>query len=220
VPTCGQSWIPTLQPVVLSHWPACDPASPLEYDGFTTVGNFRGYGSIKYRDTLFGQKVHSLRTLITLPTLTAQKFLPALSIDAAEVKDLAALAANRWTVLVPEVCAPTPGKYRTFIQSSKAEIGIAKSGYVASRCGWFSDRSACYLASGRPVLAQETGFSGFLPSGEGLVAFETVEQAAAGADAIAADYRRHARAARALAERYFDSDVVLRRLLEETGALS
>jgi hypothetical protein len=217
VPTCGLRWIPTLPPVVLAHWPACDPASPCEFDGFTTVGNFRGYGSIEYRGTHYGQKVHSLRTLMTLPTLTAQQFMPALAIDPAEVKDLAALAANRWQVLDPARCAATPEQYGAFIRSSKAEIGIAKSGYVASRCGWFSDRSAGYLASGRPVLAQETGFSEFLPAGEGLVAFETVEQAAVGADAIAADYRRHARAARALAEKYFDSDVVLRRLLQETG---
>jgi hypothetical protein len=218
VPTCGVRWIPTFQPVVLDHWPACDPASPIEYDAFTTVGNFRGYGSVEYRGTHYGQKVHSLRALIALPTLTAQKFMPALAIDPAEAKDLAALAANGWQLLDPARCAGAPEQYQRFIQSSKAEIGIAKSGYVASRCGWFSDRSACYLASGRPVLAQETGFSRFLPTGEGLLSFETAEQAAEGADAIASDYPRHARAARALAEQYFDSDVVLRRLVAETGA--
>ena len=218
VPTCGLTWVPTFPPIVLSHWPACDPVAPREYDAFTTVGNFRGYGSVEYRGTHYGQKVHSLRTLMTLPALTAQKFMPALAIDPAEVKDLAALAANGWRLLDPGTCAPTPGHYQRFIQQSKGEIGIAKSGYVASRCGWFSDRSAAYLVSGRPVLAQETRFGDVLPTGEGLVSFETAEQAAAGADAIAADYPRHARAARALAEQYFDSKVVLRRLLEQTGA--
>jgi len=145
--------------------------------------------------------------------------LPALSIDPAEVKDLAALAANGWRLLDPARVAASPTEYRSFVEGSLAEIGIAKSGYVVSRCGWFSDRSACYLASGRPVLAQETGFSDYLPCGEGLLGYETVEQAAAGADAIAADYPRHARAARAIAERYFDSDRVLDHLLREIGAM-
>ena len=111
--------------------------------------------------------------------------------------------------------AGTPADYRRFIQGSKAEFGIAKSGYVLSRCGWFSDRSVCYLASGRPVLAQETGFSRWLPTGEGLFAFQNMDDALAGIEAMNGDYARHARAARALAEEHFDSDKVLPRLLEE-----
>ena len=96
------------------------------------------------------------------------------------------------------------------------EIGIAKSGYVVSRCGWFSDRSASYLASGRPVVAQDTGFSNFLPTGEGLLAFNDEDDAVAAVDAIGRDYSRHARAARHLAETYFDSDTVLATLLEQS----
>jgi len=103
------------------------------------------------------------------------------------------------------------------VRGSKAELGIAKSGYVRSRCGWFSDRSAAYLASGRPVLAQATGFETVLPTGEGLVTFATTEQAIAGIDAINADYPAHARAARAIAETHFDSDRVLSRLLQQVG---
>jgi hypothetical protein len=130
---------------------------------------------------------------------------------------LAALAENGWQLLDPARVAGTPGAYRTFIQGSKAEFGIAKSGYVASRCGWFSDRSLCYLASGRPVFAQETGFSRFLPTGEGLFAFETVDDVLSVLEALNTDYARHARAARAIAEAFFDSDKVLARLLECIG---
>ncbi len=103
------------------------------------------------------------------------------------------------------------------MRGSKAELSIAKSGYVASRSGWFSDRSACYLASGRPVVAQETGFSDLLPAGEGLLAFTTMAEAAAAVAAVEADPARHGTAARALAEEHLDARKVLPRLLGELG---
>jgi glycosyltransferase involved in cell wall biosynthesis len=101
------------------------------------------------------------------------------------------------------------------VRGSKAELSVAKSGYVNSRSGWFSDRSACYLASGRPVVAQETGFSDFLPAGEGLLAFTTTAEAADAVAVVEADPARHGRAARELAEEYLDARKVLPRLLEE-----
>jgi hypothetical protein len=113
--------------------------------------------------------------------------------------------------------AHTPAGYQRFIQGSKAEFGIAKGGYVAARCGWFSDRSVCYLASGRPVIVQETGFGRFLPVGAGLFAFETIDEVLAGIEALNGDYDRHARAARSVAEEYLDSDKVLGRLLNVLG---
>jgi hypothetical protein len=113
--------------------------------------------------------------------------------------------------------AATPGAYQQFVQTSKGEFGVAKTGYVVSRCGWFSDRSICYLASGRPVLAQETGFSRFLPTGEGLLAFDNLEQALDGIERLNARYEDHARSARMLAETFFDSDKVLVALLERLG---
>jgi hypothetical protein len=215
VPTCGLEWIPTLQPVVLAQWPV---AERIVYDGLTTVGNWRGYGSIEHEGVFYGQKVHSLRQFINLPRRTREKIMPALAIHPQEAKDLAALAENGWILLDPHEVAHDPPRYRQFIQGSKAELGIAKSGYVASRCGWFSDRSACYLASGRPVLAQETGFSSFLPTGEGLLAFETEDDVLRGIDILNRDYPRHSRAARALAAEHFDSDRVLHRLLVRIGA--
>jgi hypothetical protein len=210
VPDCGKKWIGTVQPVVLERWPV---AARLERDALTTVGNWRGYGSIEHGGRLYGQKAHSLRSLMKLPTLTDERFELALAIHPDETRDLEALAANGWILIDPVEAAGTPGRYHAFVQGSKAELGIAKSGYVLSSCGWFSDRSVCYLASGRPVIAQETGFSRYLPAGDGLLAFETVEDVLAALDELRSDYERHRRAARALAEEHFDSDKVLRRLL-------
>ncbi len=217
VPTAGRHWLTTLQPLVLSYWPMADA---IVHDGLTTVGNWRGYGSIEHVGVLYGQKAHSMRPFMALPTLTRERLMPALSIHPHETKDLEALAANGWRLLDPAEVARSPAAYRSFIQGSKAEFGIAKSGYVASRCGWFSDRSVCYLVSGRPVLAQDTGFREHLPTGVGLLAFETIDDVLAGIDAINGDYENHRRAARAIAEEYFDSDIVLTRLLEKIGASS
>jgi hypothetical protein len=214
VPTCGRRWIPTLQPIVLDHWPVADA---ITFDGLTTVGNWRGYGSIEYDGAFYGQRVHSLRQLIDLPRRTDVKIMPALAIHSGETSDLEALRTHGWDLLDPMHVADTPEHYRRFIQRSWAELGIAKSGYVASRCGWFSDRSACYLASGRPVLAQDTGFGAFLPVGAGLLAFRDLAEVLAGLDSLRQDYARHARAARELAREFFDSDKVLKRLLEQVG---
>jgi len=215
VPTCGLSWITTPQPVVLSHWPVADR---IIYDALTTIANWRGYGSIEHEGVFYGQKAHSLRQFIALPALTGERFTLALAIHPGEEHDLAALRSNTWQLADPVEVVGTPASYQGFIQGSRAEFGIAKSGYVAARCGWFSDRSTCYLASGRPVLAQGPGFSDFLPTGEGLFAFETIDDVFAGVEALERDYARHTRAARAIAEEYFDSDTVLARLLEHIGA--
>ncbi len=215
VPTCGLAWIPTPQPVVLEHWPV---AGRITHDALTTVANWRGYGSIEHEGVFYGQKAHSVRKFFSLPTLTEETFALALSIHPEESKDLAALRDNGWRLMDPARVAGTPVSYQRFIQGSKAEFGIAKSGYVAARCGWFSDRSACYLASGRPVIAQETGFSRFVPTGAGLFAFETAEEVIASIEEMNRGYERHARAARALAEEHFDSDKVLTRLLQRLGA--
>jgi hypothetical protein len=211
IPTGDREWIPTLPPVVLDRWPPAEGAG----DGsFTTVGNWRGYGSVEHDGVRYGQRVHSMRPLMELPRRTDARFRLALAIHPDERKDLEALADNRWELVDPVEAAGTPERYEQFLRASTAELGIAKSGYVLSRSGWFSDRSACYLASGRPVLAQETGFSKFLPTGEGLLSFETVDDAAAGVEAIRGDHARHGRRARELAEDLLDSDRVLNRLLD------
>jgi hypothetical protein len=215
VPTLGLEWIPTLPPVVLEHWP---PAGAVEQDAFTTVGNWRSYGSIEHDGVLYGQKAHSVRAILDLPARVRVKIDVAFDIDPGEVRDLAALARSGWDVIDPRVVAGTPDDYRRFVQGSLAELGIAKAGYVTSRSGWFSDRSACYLASGRPVLAQDTGLADFLPTGNGLLTFSTSESAVTGVEEIVARYKHHAQAARALAEEYLDSDRVLTRLLNRVKA--
>jgi hypothetical protein len=214
VPTCGLDWIPTVPPVVLDRWPR---EERIAHDAFTTVGNWRAYGSIEYEGVNYGQKVHSLRELIRLPTRTEARFLLALTIHPDETPDLEALDENGWELVDAAEVAGTPAEYRRFLAGSRAELGITKSGYVVSRCGWFSDRSACYLASGRPVIAQETGFSRYLPVGDGLLSFQTEDDALAAVDEVGRDYDRHSSAARALAEELFDSDRVLSRLLERVG---
>jgi hypothetical protein len=217
VPSCGRDWLTTFQPVVLDHWPI---GKSISHNGLTTVGNWRGYGSIEHDGRHYGQKAHSLRNFFGLPKLTTEKFMLALAIHPDEKRDVQALRENNWELLDPIECVGSPASYRQFIQGSKAEFGIAKSGYVVSQCGWFSDRSACYLASGRPVLAQETGFSRFLPTGQGLFSFATIEHVLGAIEEMNRDYACHRRAARALAEQYFDSRAVLTRLLDIVGAES
>jgi hypothetical protein len=214
VPTCGRTWITTLQPILLSEWTMStgDQAAP-----WTTVGNWRGYGSIRYQGRHFGQKAHSLRQYMTVPRRTSERLLLALAIHPDETDDLSALKNNGWGLVDPAVVASTPDDYRTFIRASKAEFGIAKSGYVISRSGWFSDRSVCYLASGRPVLAEDTGLSGIIATGCGLLTFSTTDEVIAGIEAISRDYDRHSRGARELAESRFDSKRVLTRLLDEVS---
>jgi hypothetical protein len=212
VPTCGRRWITTLPPVVLDQWPVAEEE---RFAALTTVGNFRGYGSISHGSVLYGQKAHSFRPLADLPVRTGERFLLALAIHADEERDLALLRANRWELVDPAVVAGTPDDYRSFVQASHAEFGLAKSGYVVSRSGWFSDRSACYLASGRPVVAQDTGFPAHVPTGEGLLSFAGAGDVEAAVESLHADYEGHRRAARALAEEHLDSDRVLGRLLDE-----
>jgi hypothetical protein len=214
IPTCGVQWITTFQPVVMDYWQA---GSTIIYDGLTTVANWRGYGSIQNDGVFYGQKAHSLRTFIDLPTRTAEKFILALAIHPEERTDLDALSRNRWELLDPAQCVATPQEYQQFVRGSKAEFGIAKSGYVVSRCGWFSDRSVCYLASGRPVIAQDTGFSAYLPCGAGLLSFCTKDEALVAIERLNVDYASHAKAARSLAIEYFESDMVLSRMLTAAG---
>ena len=210
-----RDWIKTWQPIVLKYWPV---AQQLAYPALTTIANWRGYGSIHHDGLHYGQKAHSLRPLLGLPRLTPEKLLLALSIHPGETRDLAALAENGWEWVDPATVTDTPERYQQFIQGSWAEFGVAKSGYVHSRCGWFSDRSVCYLASGRPVLAQDTGLAQLLPTGEGLLLFESLEEAVAGIAELRRNYPAHAKRARAIAEEYFESDKVLTRLLHSLGA--
>jgi len=216
IPTGGIRWRRTRQPVVLEYWPV---TSESDADRFTTVANWRGpYGPIQHGDVTFGLKVHEFRKFIELPEQVQQTVEIALNIHPDDEKDLDSLRHHGWRIVDPRVVASNPVSFRLYVQTSGAEFSVAQGVYVRTESGWFSDRTVRYLASGRPALVQDSGFSRNYPVGDGLVAFRTLEQAVAGAEQIARDYDRHRYAARAIAEAYFDSDKVLGQLIEELGA--
>jgi hypothetical protein len=210
IPKLGREWIPTLPPVAVARWPfAAGPGR-----AWSSVGNWRSYGSPTHAGLRYGQRAHSLRELAQLPRRSAAEFELALAIHPDETADLELLAANGWQLVDPAAVAGTPEAYAEFVRVSRGELGVAKQGYVASRSGWFSDRSACYLASGRPVVAQDTGFGEALPTGAGLFAYDDVAGAAAAIEAVEANLERHRRAARELAVEHLDAARVLPALLE------
>jgi hypothetical protein len=209
--------VTTPQPVVLDQWPAQDPVPASR---FTSVASWRGaYGPVDFGGRTYGLRVHELRRFAELPARAGGTWELALDIHPADAADAQRLGAGGWSLVDPAAVAGTPSGYRRYLQGSGAEVMVAKGMYVQSRSGWVSERSLCYLSSGRPVLAQDTGFTELYPTGEGLLAFRTPEEALAGAEAIRGDPVRHAVAARALAEEHFASDLVLGRLLEQVGAV-
>jgi hypothetical protein len=214
VPTCGYKWLATRPPVVLEHW----PLAPGDR-GFTSVGAWRGpFDPIEFEGTKYGLRVHELRRLAPVPQLTGRRFEAALDIDPADSADRELLNANGWVLIDPAPATGSPHAYRRFIQQSSAEFAVAKGMYVQAQTGWFSDRSACYLASGKPVLFQDTAIARHYPLGEGLLTYSNLAEAAAGVESICRDYSRHSRAARQIAEEHFDSDRVLAELLEQVAA--
>jgi len=217
IPTAGIQWRKTRPPVVLGEWPAVRSTS---WRSFSTIANWRGpFGVIEFEGQTLGLKVHEFRKFIELPQRTALEFEIALAIDPPDDNDLAALLRHGWRMVSPTVVAQ-PDDFRSYVQNSSAEFSVAQGIYVQTQNGWFSDRTAAYLASGKPVLVQDTGFSHHLPTGDGLLAFTTLEQAINGAEMIRSNYAHHCKAARALAEEYFDSDKVLRKLISEISATS
>jgi hypothetical protein len=214
LPTCGLDWITTVQPVVLDLWPRRTGG-----DAWTTVATWRGpYGVVEHAGRSYGSKVHEFRKVSELPRHVRAQLRIALDIDPAEPHDLARLRDAGWQLLDPGLEAGDELRYRSFVQHSRAEFSVAKPLYVESRSGWFSDRSACYLASGKPAVVQDTGAGDRLPTGDGLLTFTTPQEAIDAIDAVERDYDHHAEAARCLAEEHLDSDRVLTRLLEQVAA--
>ena len=214
LPVDGIQWRATRPAVGLDDWPVMEPL-PL---GFSTVASWRGgYGRVEHRGKLYGQKAHEFRRFAPLPQVVAGSFEIALQIDADDAADAELMRGWGWVLVDPNTAASSPAAFRDYVQGSAAEFSVAQGIYVETACGWFSDRTTRYLASGRPALVQDCGFSSTIPAGEGLVAFTTIAEAAAGAEAIAENYDAHARAARAIAEEYFDSDRVLGSMLAEAG---
>ena len=154
VPTCGIEWITTPQPVVLEQW----PTAPDRTGNYTSVASWRGaFGPIDYQGKRDGLRVHEFRKFVALPRRTGLPFHVALDIDPTETADLALLAENGWQLDDPRQAAGDAAVYRRYIQNSRAEFMVAKNLYVQTRGGWFSDRSICYLASGKPVTRRIPG---------------------------------------------------------------
>jgi len=215
IPTGGLVWRRKRRFLVLEQWPVCRNGDP---NRFTTVAAWRGsFGPVEHNGRRYGLKVHEFRKFISLPQRAPQAFEIALSISGDDHADLAALQANGWTIVDPRQVASNPLAFRRYVQGSGGECSVAQGIYVETNSGWLSDRTVRYLASGKPCLVQDTGFSRNYPVGEGLVPFRTLEEAVSGAERIAGNYERHSLAARHLAETYFDSDKILPDMLGQMG---
>jgi len=215
IPTNGLDWKPVRQPVVLESWPYTPSSAATR---FTTVASWRGgYGPVSHEGVQYGLKVHEFRKMLPLPRLVSRRFEVALDIHPADAEDRARLHRHGWDVVDPHPRSESPDAFRKYVQGSDAEFSVAQGIYVETRSGWFSDRSVRYLAAGKPTLLQETGFSDHLPTGDGLIAYRTLDEAVSGAESIASEYEKHARAARSIAEEYFDSDRVLSDFVEVVG---
>jgi len=209
IPDDGLPWRATRQPVVLDALAAARPPA----DGrFTTVMQWESYPAREYRGVRYGMKSDSFTPYLDLPAKAGRIFELALGGPNAP-RDL--LRAHGW--LVRDSREPTPDvpTYLDYVRRSRAEFSVAKHGYVVTRSGWFSERSVTYLASGRPVLVEDTGFTRWLPTGSGVLAFSSPEDALAGVESINTSYPMHSEDARAIAREYFDSRAVLPRLIEE-----
>jgi hypothetical protein len=220
---------PTRPPVVMEWWTAAaEPPRPC----FTTVASWRQAGKdVDWRgETYTWSKHHEFLKIVDLPRRTAQPLELALAIrgqpgpgdtwvprDREDADAVRLLTEHGWRVTNAMPLSRDIVPYREYILRSRGELTVAKDQNVRLRSGWFSDRSACYLAAGRPVITQDTAFGKFVPTGAGLLAFRGLEDARAALDAVNADYAGHARAARETAARYFAAEIVLTRLLEDCG---
>jgi len=224
IPTCGLRWRHVLPPVVLEDWPVAGADGggetlDREAGRFTTVASWRGpFGPIVHDGKTLGLKVHEFRKVLDLPGRTGLPFEIALAIHPADAADRDKLVASGWQLADPAAVAADPHAFRGYVSGSLAEFSVAQGVYVDTHSGWFSDRTVRYLAAGRPAVVQETGFSRHLPTGTGLVAFRTPAEAATAAADVVARYAEHRTAARAIAERHFDSDRVIGSLLADVGA--
>lgn len=210
IPTDGFPWKATRQPVVIDAWPNTPPPRDA---CLSTVMQWDSYQPLEYMGRRYGMKSDMFSDFLDLPTRSMARF--ELAVGGGAIPR-ALLRENGWNLQDPLVVAADPWSYQEFIRRSQGEFTVAKEGYVASRSGWFSERSAAYLASGRPVVTQDSGFSDWLPTGEGLFAFKTPDEAQAACDEVFRRREVHGAAAREIAEVHFDARKVLNDLLEQS----
>ena len=216
LPTLGIDWRPIWNPVIADWW---RPEMPRSLDRFTTIAGLWLNGYQSFDGIMWGPKAEELRRFLRLPTLAGEPIEIALESGAGD-EVVGELAHNGWRLESAEAVAAMPDSYRQYIADSAGEFSCAKGLYVGSRSGWFSDRSACFLAAGRPVVIQDTGIQDMLPTGAGLFAVTTVEEAADAIRRIRMDYERQSRIARQIALDHFDARSVLPVVLEAMGVNS
>ncbi len=217
VPLLGINFLKTRQPIDLQLWPAV--YTP-DADRFTTIGNYRQTGNdVSFRGDLYSWSKHlQWQAIADLPARTRQRF--ELALYAEDPEDVRYLRSKGWEVRSPlRFSLDVFGAYPRYIRDSRAELTVAKDQNVRLRSGWFSERDACYLASGKPVVAQDTAFNKIIPTGEGLFAFADSDEALEAVARINDDYARHCKGARALAEEYFDGRKIATRLLDDIGLI-
>ena len=215
VPRLGYDWKTTRMPICIEHWEhlaGLRPKGP-----WTTIMTWSAFkGKLIYKGVEYGSKGAEFEKLINLPAMVNVPLKVALGGVNAP---LARLSQAGWQVADGPEATATPAMYQDFITSSRGEISVAKQVYVELRTGWFSCRSAGYLSSGRPVVVQDTGFTPVIESGEGIIAFNTAEEAALGLMEVESEYERHAGAALEMARRYFDSSKVLQKLIDDVYSI-
>jgi hypothetical protein len=214
IPDCGLRWIHTLPPVRLREpWVEPEPSAP-----FTTVASWSVFGDLEFEGEWYRSRREELLRFASLPSLASGRFEMMVKSFAEEDPEMARhMRASGWS-LRDSTEIRSLDLYRDYIDASRAEIGIAKNAYVKGRSGWFSERSAEYLAAGRPVIAQSTGFEHVLPTGMGLLTFESLDEAVDAVAEVGSNLPKHARAARDFVEEYLDDRKVLRTLLDAAGS--
>lgn len=219
MPDCGIRWRPTRQPVCLERWRAGEPPESLDGNAaYTTLMNWTAAKPLRYAGENWGQKDVEFRRFFQVPSRVPEMSLAVAVGQTGGVSEpfpAREAEAVGWRVLDPDLHAPDWRAYRDFIERSRGEFSVAKETYVKARTGWFSCRSACYLAASRPVVAQDTGWTKRLPSGVGLLGFEDEESAVEALRRVEREPARHRRAARAIAAEHFDSRRVLGDMLSE-----
>lgn len=210
IPTSDIAWRPLPPPVIVDWWGS---DGSVRADRFTTVGAWRDYGYLEWEGGLLGPKVEEWEKFIDLPQRAGEPLELTLAIDP-EDPDRERLLAHGWRLEDPSRVA-TPQRYRDYVTGSLGEFSCAKGGYVGTRSGWFSDRTASYLAAGRPAVVQATGFEDVLPTGEGLFAVRDVDEAVAAMREVRRDYERHSHAAREIARAHLDAETICARLLDQ-----
>jgi len=216
VPTCGLDWRPTVQPISIRHWENADldqERVPASYGHWTTVMNWVSYPPVEFENERYGQKDIEFSKFLELPRLAGVPFLIAMGRGMGNQRPTQLLEEAGWKIREPLDVIPDHRAYKQFLAASRGEWSVAKHGYVAARTGWFSCRTACYLACGRPAVVQETGWSTHLPSGKGVIAFSTLEEAVDALRRIEADYETHCGAAREFVRTYFAANRVCDELL-------